>query len=505
MPILLILLVTAACLELPWPAPPAGLSAGRAVALSAVVTTLPVLLAATLSRWVALTLARDPNRRPEVLHGYIRGRRWLSFGMIAVAIGVIVGCGWGWAIWHTLAVQHNGVNQLIPGAEALVPLPYILMLLGCWAAYHRAEMALHRTAPPEVAARRFWTLPGYVLFHARQLALLVLFPVALFAAQQGLSRWFPVTVRSVLYQFVAAAGGVLLVIFLPRRVKPLLGLKRLPAGPARDRLEATARRVDCRLTDLLVWPTRGAVANALVIGVTPWARYVILTDRLMENLQPDELDAVFGHEAGHVNRGHIGYYAGFFVLSAAVATAAVIGAEQLFDYWGWTVSAGHRPGWQAAPPVLLMCAYVFVVFGLVSRRCERQADVYGARAGSCGDPWCDGHTAETIQPLGDRHICRTGTLSLVQALGKVAALNGLDNPGVPLGLWAKAWSRLRAWQHGPVGDRVEFLMRLADDPALADRYDREVGQFRWMVLGLLLAALLILGTAVGWGELWARM
>lgn len=311
MPILLILLVTAACLEVPWPAPPLGLTAGGAVALSFAVTAVPVLLAAALARWVAVTLARDPGRRPEVLRSYVRGRRWLSFGLIAVAVAVLAGCGWGWAVWHTLAVSHDDAVLLVPGAEALVPLPYVLMLLGVWAAYHRAETALHRTAPAEVAARPFWSLPGYVLFHARQLALLVLFPVALFATQQGLARWFPATVRSVGYQLAAATGGVLLFIFLPRLVKPLLGLKRLPPGPARDRLEATARRVDCRLTDLLVWPTRGAVANALVIGVTPWARYVILTDRLLDNLRADELDAVFGHEAGHVNRGHIGYYAGF--------------------------------------------------------------------------------------------------------------------------------------------------------------------------------------------------
>ena len=505
MPILLILLVTAACLEVPWPAPPGGLGAGGAVGLSLLVTAVPVGVATLLARWVANTLAADPARRPEVLRRYVRGRRWLSFGLLACALGVLAGCGWGWAVWHAGAVTLGSRELLLPGAEALVPLPYILMLLGCWAAYHRAELALHRTAPAEVAARPFWSRWGYVLFHARQLALLVLFPVGLFAAQQGLSRAFPETVRSVGYQVAAVAGGVLLFVFLPRLVKPLLGFKRLPDGPARDRLLATARRVDCRLTDLLVWPTRGAVANALVIGVTPWARYVIFTDRLLDNLSADEVDAVFGHEAGHVNRGHIGYYAGFFVLSAAVATAAVLGVEQLAERWGWPPSADGRPGWRAVPPILLLCGYIFVVFGLVSRRCERQADVYGVRAGSCGDPWCAGHAPDTPLPAGDRQVCRAGAKALIGALDRVAMLNGGDGPGVPAGLWARAWGRLRAWQHGPVGDRVEFLLRLAEDPGLGDRYDAEMTRFRWAVVGLLVAALVGLGSAVGWGELWARM
>jgi Zn-dependent protease with chaperone function len=439
-----------------------------------------------------------------VLRRYVRGRRWLSFALLGFAGVVLAGCGWGWAVWHALVVTRHDAELLFPGAEVLAPLPYVLMLLGCWAAYHRAELALHRTAPPEVAARAFWTRPGYVLFHARQLALLVLFPVALFAAQQGLTRAFPDTVRSAGYQVVAVAGGVLLFVFMPRLVKPLLGLKRLPAGPARDHLEATARRLDCRLTDLLVWPTRGAVANALVIGVTPWARYVIVTDRLLENLPPDELAAVFGHEAGHVNRGHIPYYAGFFALSSAVAAALMVGAEQLVERWGW-MSTGRGPGWLAVPPVLLLCGYVFAVFGLVSRRCERQADVYGARAGSCDDPGCTGHLTGVPLPAGDRHLCRAGAVALVNALNHVAALNGWDSPTVPAGFWPRAWARVRAWQHGPVGERVEFLLRLAEDPALGDRTDRAVNRFRWAVLGLLAAALGGLGTAVGWGELWARL
>ncbi len=502
MPILPIILVTAACLPLPWPAPPGGLSAGGAVVLSLLVTAVPVLIAVGLSQWVAVTLAGDPGRRPDVFRTYLRGRRWLSFAQLAFSGLVLAGCGWGWTVWHALLVPHGETELLPPGAEALVPLPYVLMLLGCWAAFHRADAALHRTS--RAAARRFWSVPGYVFYHARQLALLVLFPAAVFAAHQGLSRWFPVTVRGVVYQLAAVAGGVLVVVGLPWLARPLLGLKRLPPGPVRDRLEATARRLDCRLADLLVWPTPGAAAHAQTMGVTPWARYVVFTDRLLDNLTPDELDAVFGHEAGHVHRSDTAYYAAFFVLSGAVGMAVVLAGEQLAAHWGWEPSAAGRPGWQTVPPVLLAFGYVFGAFGLVSRRCERQADVSGARAGSCGDAWCTTHTADTVLPPGGKHLCRCGTLALARAVDRVAALNG-GEAGVPAGLWARAWGRLRAWQHGPLGDRAVFLRKLADDPHLGDRTDREATQFRRAVLGALAAALLTLGTAVGWGDLWARM
>ena len=41
-----------------------------------------------------------------------------------------------------------------------------------------------------------------------------------------------------------------------------------------------------RFSDILVWDTRGTVANAMVTGPLPLLRYVVLTDRLIEEI-PD--------------------------------------------------------------------------------------------------------------------------------------------------------------------------------------------------------------------------
>ena len=57
------------------------------------------------------------------------------------------------------------------------------------------------------------------------------------------------------------------------------------------------------------------MANAMVIGAVPWIRYVIFTDRLLDEMTPDEVDGVFGHEVGHAWYGHLVFYAVFLVLS----------------------------------------------------------------------------------------------------------------------------------------------------------------------------------------------
>jgi STE24 endopeptidase len=509
MPILLILSVAAACLQLPWPAPPAGVGPRGALALTAAVTLAPVLAAAALSGWAVRTLRFRPERRSVVLARYLRFRQVLGLANLAAAALAVAGLGWGWTVWNSWFLIDTGRYgpQLAPGAELLVPAPYFLALLLSWAAYYPAERALHRTSTRADGPRDFWSLPGYVLFHARQFALLVGVPVGLCVAQQGLARVAPEVVRSGWFQVVAVAAVAAAFVLLPRVVKPALGLKPLPPGPARERLEATARRLGLRYTDLLLWPTRGAMANAMVVGVVPWARYVIFTDRLLEGLAPDELDAVFGHEAGHVRHRHIPYYAGFLILSASVATAALAALDQFLYTAGWSIPPGWT-GWLPLPPLLMMGAYIFLVFGLLSRRCERQADVFGCRAGSCGDPACAGHDEKTVLVRGGRGLCRTGALALVRALDRVAVLNGMDGlSGRPAdrGLAGRAWAWLRAWQHGPVADRIEFLLRLSEDPSLGDRVDRRVRRFRLALAALLLAALITLGSWVGWLDLWRML
>jgi hypothetical protein len=240
------------------------------------------------------------------------------------------------------------------------------------------------------------------------------------------------------------------------------------------------------------------VANALVLGIIPWARYVIFTDRLLEAMDEYELDAVLGHEIGHAAHGHIPYYAGFLLASAAAGTATTAAIDQAWslDSWG---------GWAALPPLGLMAAYLFVVFGALSRRCERQADVYGCRAGSCDDPQCRGHDPETVLVPAGGPVCPSGVRALVRALDHVAVLNGIDGPpsggAVARSLRQRVWAWVKAWQHGPISDRIEFLLQLSEDPALADRTDRAAFRFRVGLMATLVTAVAVLGTWVGWREL----
>jgi STE24 endopeptidase len=211
-----------------------------------------------------------------------------------------------------------------------------------------------------------------------------------------------------------------------------------------------ARRLKFRCNDILVWNTRYTVANAMVTGPLPILRYVVLSDRLIQDLEPEEVEAVFGHEVGHIKHQHMLFYLGFF-LASLVALAGIYKAA--VDY----CQLHHVPVLfdlvkpkDAIPFLLLFAGYLVVVFGFLSRRCERQADIFGSRAVSCQ--------------------------TFIAALEKVASLNGLHRhrPG---------W--FSSWQHSTIARRVDFLEKMHADPALESNFQRRLGLVKWgVVFGL---------------------
>jgi Zn-dependent protease with chaperone function len=449
-----------------------------------------------------------------VAHAYGRWRRILFFVNLAVAAACVLVLGWGWFVQNQFQVVWHGKERVAPFAELAVPLPYFVVLVGCWLIYYDAERALH--AALYGSGRPFWSRFAYLLHNARQFALLVMLPVSLVVAQQTLGRFAPETARSDLYRVATLAAVPVLLLLMPLLMKPLLGLKPMPPGPVRDRLEALAKRLHFRCTDFLLWPTHGATANAMIAGLLPRVRYVVFTDRILDDLPPDELDAVFGHEIGHAKHGHIWLYAAFLTLSLSVLAALLLFLAQLIDAATspeWVHFREQLEGletWLALPPVALLAGYLFVVFGALSRRCERQADLYGCKAVSCGNPACTGHDESTEYPEGGHCLCPTGIKTFARALERVGDLNGVD---MVLGdsrrslarLLRGLWAWVRAWQHAPMPRRVAYLMSLTDRLDEERRFQRRVFLFKCALMLALAAALVALGEAVGWRDLFEVM
>jgi Zn-dependent protease with chaperone function len=500
MPFLQLVFLTLACMpdleSMPLPAF-GWIDASRSAALSWLGMVIVAANAFRVSHRVRRTLELNPSRRGQVLHWYERRQflhQLLLFGVFALAVG---GFGWGWAVGELWRYRETS----LPLPEALLLAPFLAGMVSSLAFFYDADRAFFRSAPhlptsePLDKFPRRWT---FVAFQLRQKLALVFLPLVLMLGHKELARQAPPSWAE--WQGVVSAvdAVAMLAVFasMPWGFRLVLGLKPMPAGPLRDRLLAAARRINFRCSDLLQWNTHRAMANAMVVGLFPWPRYVVFTDRLLEEFAPEEVEAVFGHEAGHIKHWHMPFYLGFMLMSMGVLFLAISlclpALQPLFGMEELTAQqaegSGHSAYLQMLPVVLFLLAYVFVVFGFVSRRCERQADLFGCRAVSCRRRDCAEHNLG--EPLAEGGgLCATGVRTFIRALEKVAHVNGIsrDRPGF-----------LQSWQHGTIARRVAFLERVLADHAVARRFQWRVALVKWGMFLALGAMLVILAGANGW-------
>lgn len=487
MPFLLLLLLSLVLLADNFPPPWWGGSPSFLLISASVATWMGVfgVVAAAygLTWWSRRNLYRYPEWRESVLHRYSSWRFYHSLGLFAFYGLALFGLGWGWTV-QTLCTPSGGAGgsadaAMYPGAELLLLAPFFVGLLLSWAVYYGVERAFHETGSDPCGP--FWSRRAYLGFHLRQNLALIVGPLGLMIVSKALLHSLPD--NGVVAAIASITLPVAVFVSLPWILRLVLRLKPLPAGLLRDRLLRAARRLNFRCSDILLWNTNGGVANAMVAGILPRPRYVLLTDRLLEELTPDEVEAVFGHEVGHVKHAHMLFYVTFLILSLFAVVMVLQVVTCLIP--GLKPPVAENDDWMKFTFVGIVGAYVFVVFGFLSRRCERQADVFGCRAVSCGRPDCPGHEDETELVAGGHGLCPTGIHTFIQALEKVAHLNGISRrkPGL-----------LQSWQHSTIARRVDFLREMLADPAVEPRFQRTVGRVKWCLLGGAVSILLILGT-----------
>jgi len=213
------------------------------------------------------------------------------------------------------------------------------------------------------------------------------------------------------------------------------------------------------------------MVNAAVMGILAPVRYVLLSDALIDAMTPQQVEAVFGHEAGHVRHRHIPHFLAF----ALVGWLVVVAIMELLARW--TSDAGGANGWSPtaieSAGVLTAVGFWGIGFGWVSRRFERQADLFGARcaapvtARDCTVP-CSVHPDDATTLGDDGGLCATGAMVFASALQRVAALNGIPVDE-------------RSWRHASIRNRIDFLVSAADDPRRLRRFERIVRRVQRLI------------------------
>lgn len=267
----------------------------------------------------------------------------------------------------------------------------------------------------------------------------------------------------------------------PEFLRFILHTQSLPKGHLRDRLEHLCRANGVRHRDILLWRTNHTLSNAAVMGVLPMFRYVLLSDLLIATMTDEEIEAVFAHEAGHIKNRHMLWYL-LVTITLVISLAGPISwlEEILHAQWPRVFD----PQFAAILVEGMMTVLLVMVFGVVSRRFERQADVYAAKwiqkthvqalAAVPGlAPELAGYSKEDAVGLYGASVFNS-------ALRRAASINH-----VPL--------HARNFIHGSIASRMQFLQHLARSPERTYAFETLI-----TLLKLTIFAFLILGCSVAY-------
>ena len=246
----------------------------------------------------------------------------------------------------------------------------------------------------------------------------------------------------------------------PLMVRVLLHVQSMPRGPLRDDLVAVCSAHGVRVRDVLLWRTDGTMMNAAVMGLFGFARYVLITDALLESMRREQVIAVMAHEVGHVRRHHMPWM--------LIALMAVLLPLSILAAWAAMLAEARDVELFLSGAALVPA---FFAFGWVSRRFERQADTFAVQHLS-GLRRSDAETAR--QPVAPEAIA-----AMQMALERIARLNAM-NP------------KRRSWRHGSIRWRQAYLATLEGRPLNRLAVDRHVRVIKLVALIALLGSLVVL-------------
>jgi len=360
------------------------------------------------------------------------------------------------AAWHQLVIRLTGTSWQLPGT-LVGTLPAYLAWIGLWWAEYPVDRALrHQNALSELYSdlpvHPMPRLARYLSLLFRQQLLPMVLPVLLILLIRDLiMHFFAPGFSEAWDEGIMLAAMVAVYIASPIVLRWVFNTRPLEDSPLRQRLQRLCNRMGLRYRDILLWQTDCTIANACVFGIFPGFRYVLLSDRLIETMTDEQIEAVFAHEIGHMVHHHMLWFMVFF----AVLTLAALGPGRLLDSWISSLlpEALMRGFWEQArhwTGTILVFGAMLTMLGILSRRFERQADVFAARMIDGQDDSAGG---------GASHVGKRGADLFIAALERVAVVNN-----IPLAA--------KDWFHPSIARRILHLREMSADPARTTHFDR---------------------------------
>jgi len=360
--------------------------------------------------------------------------------------------------------------------EAIAVAPPLLALLAiAWAEYplhdRMRQAMMIRQLDDGAHVDRPPTRLEATTSRARAMLAIPLVPVLLLVCWHEFAESMLATVPDWLMRAVDISGTIAIVLVAPAIVVRVLGTRPMNTGEFRERVDELCHQMGTRVRGVRLWAAPSA--NAAILGLLPWARYMLVTEPLLRGMPRHELDAVVAHELAHVRQHHV-----LWIVLSILALVLALGLGQPV-LRTTVINAGVTPGVAEALSLGVVVTLAILGFGAISRLIERHADARAAVA--LGQEFATNLEEPTT------HVHPTGPTSMAAALDRVCTLNGVDR---------KRWG----FRHGSVAQRQRALSRISGMPTKRLPIDHKVRALRWAtVLSLTgMAGFILVGLQLGW-------
>lgn len=250
--------------------------------------------------------------------------------------------------------------------------------------------------------------------------------------------------ENLLITLLLIAFMTIAIIFLPLLIIVIWQCKRLKDPVLEARLEALCQRANFKHAGFRIWTVMEGLFTAAIIGVVGKFRYVMFTQKLLDRLSPNAIEAILAHEIGHSRHKHLLLYPLilFGMIIAATLFTSLIN-EPLAHYLAQQNAENPSLIWKVLatlasfiPFIIMMALYFRFVFGYFSRLFERQADL---------------HVFELKVPPE----------YLVESLDELATASG----NIHL---------IPNWHHYSIQERIDYIKHVEKDPSLLPKHYRKI-------------------------------
>ena len=265
--------------------------------------------------------------------------------------------------------------------DLLILAPILISLFFSWAIFYDVKRLLDRKVDASSDYTETWSFRldlkerfQFVGLRFRVYVLMSLIPILATLLVRDAAK-FAEQLPAALQSLTFLVGGMLVIATFP-----LLMLLTWKHGPIenlelRRQLTACCRRLKLGVWTIRAWHTGSQIINAVVAGIMPGLRIIVISDAMLEQFPPRELVAVVRHEAGHIRMSHMPirmFFLLFPLILAAIdqANGASIANAVMRQLESLNFTSTHAIIASAAAYV----AYLLPMLTWLSRQMEFEAD-----------------------------------------------------------------------------------------------------------------------------------